>query len=893
MHTYSKPLTELFDDPNDPVNVLVNCSFERTDESGIVGWHVLKGRAEQVERAGKGHALRLRGHVRSNRFEMSARVPYEWTGEARGHVVGLVHLIEHDRYLRCETFAHESDDWKPFCWRFLPPPNAERAECELKADDALVDDLYLDGLGAQDYDILDAQAGYHPCGQKRVIVRSRRPVEGNIRWELFDTLRGRTFAGGTLEPTGRDLWSRWTWVADFTACEREGYYLLRVHMPDRIVESAPLRIWNGVYHHLAYTVAKYSYLQRCGTEVPGYHKACHTNDALWRSVAQDEHYGEIKEYRDVTGGWHDAGDYNKWFHYFGYVLETLALMHKRLDLARATYGGTLPDVLSEVFWGADFFLKVQNPDGSFIGPIHAWYTHEDPKTGRKWNSNWAVFWEKPHEDSGRGEVMNPRSRYYDYHSHNDPGIILDFATAFATAARCARGVDDPRRWTYANAALKSAAYLEKTAPGILSHPYWVTLWYDLYRATDRKEYRARAEELVPKILAQQAEDGSFGRPSGLKHPFHPITVLMELLLDEPEHPRRAEIIWAVERKLAWMEPYTVGPPYELVLQCAPNVPPGVLTSRSMGRNAWVGNVAYVYALAGRLTGRREWLHKAEAQIAWILGRNPHGVCQMAEAGRVHPGRYHGWPNWNENDLHGSLTGGIINGILVIDDTYTDTNRHSWSTMPPKFPVLSVRREDVPYSDHRLVNARFDTNEYWSLHHAGFQQAMSALAAAYEELRVPERPKLCYLYSNAQGYDDVRTCDELFERCRYDVDRVACDSRYPNFDPRAYRAVVVGRSWAGGEYVDAESLGITVRHSFLLGVPWIILPPGNTACLEWLDAVSSGQVPYGEIGTPEGGWVADEYGKTRQVYRSVVHLVANEAALERLLRSYRETSRNPE
>ena len=886
MHTYDRPLSKLFDDPDDPVNVLVNCSFELTDEDGsLIGWRVLDGTAQQAPRE-DGKAMRLSGRVISNRFEMNARVPYELTGEARGRLVGLVHIIEHDRYLRCERFVHQSDDWEPFSWDFHPPPNAERAELELLAEDALVDNLYLDGLGAEEYGILDCQAGYHPRGTKRVIIRSRKPVPGDIRWELLDTLRGRTHAQGILEPTGRSLWGRWTWVADFTECEREGYYLLRVHMPDRVVESAPIRIWNGVYRHLTYLVAKYSYLQRCGVEIPGYHKPCHTNDALCRITDQNEDYGEIEEYRDVIGGWHDAGDYNKWFHYYGYVLEALTLVHKRLDLNRVSYGDPLPDVLSEIFWGADFFLKVQNPDGSFIGPIHGWFTHRDPETGRRWNSNWAIFWEMPHEDSGGGEVMHPRSRNFDYHSHDSPLIVLDFATALATAARCVREVDHRRTWTYVNASLRSVNYLEKLAPEISSHPYWVTLWYDLYRATGRAEYKSRVDELIPGILAEQAEDGSFGNPSGLKHPFHPVTVLLELVIDEPDHPLRDDIIRAAERKLDWMDTHIMGEPYDLMLQCTED-DPGDVTSRSFGRNAWIANAAYVYALAGRITGRREWLRRAEAQIAWILGRNPHGVCQVVDAGRVHPGRYHGWPNWNENDLHGSLTGGIINGITIVDDHYTRDDAPSWTTMPPLFPILSVRREDIPYSDHLLVNARHDSNEYWSLHHAAFHQAMSALAAAYRELDVPERPKACYLYSNADGYGDARACDELFERCEWDVDRVASDSRYPHFDPRAYGAVVVGRSWRGGDYVDAESLGITVRHSFQLGVTWILLPPDDPASIEWLDRVSSGLVPYGEIDQPEGGWEPSDYGKTRKIHGSTVHLVEDEDGLRQLLIKLKE------
>jgi hypothetical protein len=333
-----------------------------------------------------------------------------------------------------------------------------------------------------------------------------------------------------------------------------------------------------------------------------------------------------------------------------------------------------------------------------------------------------------------------------------------------------------------------------------------------------------------------------------------------------------------------MEPYTTGEPYDHVLQCADGTPPGQVTSRTFGRNAWIGNVAYVYALAGRITGRMEWLRKAESQIAWLLGRNPHGICQIVDAGRVHPGRYHGWPNWNENDMHGSLTGGIINGIHVVDDLYTEDNSPSWSTMPPLFPILSVRREDVPFSDHLLVNARHDSNEYWSLHHAAFHQAMSALAAAYRELDVSERPKACYLYSNEKNYEDAVTYAELFDRHGWDVDRLASDARYPHFDPRGYNAIVVSGSWKGGDFLDAVSLGITVRHSFLLGVPWIIMPPDDPACLDWLESISSGLVPHGKTGETEGDWTPSEHGKTRTMHNSTIHLVENEAGLEGLLRT---------
>ena len=49
------------------------------------------------------------------------------------------------------------------------------------------------------------------------------------------------------------------------------------------------------------------FVQRCGFDVPGWHKACHLDDA---KLPDGTHL-------DVTGGWHSAGDYNKPMWQFG------------------------------------------------------------------------------------------------------------------------------------------------------------------------------------------------------------------------------------------------------------------------------------------------------------------------------------------------------------------------------------------------------------------------------------------------------------------------------------------------------------------------------------------------------------------------------------------------
>ena len=89
---------------------------------------------------------------------------------------------------------------------------------------------------------------------------------------------------------------------------------------------------------------------------------------------------------------------------------------------------------------------------------------------------------------------------------------------------------------------------------------------------------------------------------------------MELLIDDPDYPQRDEILHAVERKLNWMDRYTTGPLYDLILQAIDNCAPDELNCRTIGRNAWICNTTYVYGLAGYLMKKPKWLTKAEIQI---------------------------------------------------------------------------------------------------------------------------------------------------------------------------------------------------------------------------------------------------------------------------------------
>ncbi len=212
--------------------------------------------------------------------------------------------------------------------------------------------------------------GYLPQAEKKasiaaactnfIVVRlpSRLPV-------FSGTVTGPVLNGDTREQL---------YTADFSVCSVSGEYELDVPGVGR---SAPFRIAPDVYRESYSTAMLGMYLWRCGTAVSATyhgqtfaHEACHTNDA-WLDFVGGGH-----THRDGTGGWHDAGDYNKYTVNAGLTVGTLfrawedfgpQIRKVRLQIPES--GGKLPDFLAEVKWEMDWVLTMQADDGSVYHKI--------------------------------------------------------------------------------------------------------------------------------------------------------------------------------------------------------------------------------------------------------------------------------------------------------------------------------------------------------------------------------------------------------------------------------------------------------------------------------------------------------------------------------------------
>jgi endoglucanase len=186
---------------------------------------------------------------------------------------------------------------------------------------------------------------------------------------LRDADAGEALTGKAATPSKDGETGESLAVVDFSALAAPGVY--RLDVPG-VGKSPPFRIGADVYNEPFKTAARAMYLWRCGTAVSATHDGqtfahgpCHLGDAFLDFVGG----GHAK--KDLVGGWHDAGDYNKYVVNAGFTVGVMLrawdhfsdrVRAVRLDIPESA--NSTPDYLDEVRWELDWLLRMQADDGS-------------------------------------------------------------------------------------------------------------------------------------------------------------------------------------------------------------------------------------------------------------------------------------------------------------------------------------------------------------------------------------------------------------------------------------------------------------------------------------------------------------------------------------------------
>lgn len=181
------------------------------------------------------------------------------------------------------------------------------------------------------------------------------------------------------------------WWVDFSSFTTPGqYYIMSTGLNE---QSYNFQISDCIYQAPMTATLKALYYQRCGTDKPAQYAganwadadACHTGDAQC-SPAPDctfpVNYGTL----DLSGGWHDAGDYNKYIgsspcdgwggdsgstlHYLLTAYEWNPGLFPDSQTNIPESGNGIPDILDECKWELDWYLKMQMTDYHVLSVVH-------------------------------------------------------------------------------------------------------------------------------------------------------------------------------------------------------------------------------------------------------------------------------------------------------------------------------------------------------------------------------------------------------------------------------------------------------------------------------------------------------------------------------------------
>ncbi len=352
------------------------------------------------------------------------------------------------------------------------------------------------------------QAGYLPGSRKIAILAESAETASNLENKPMVKIRVLNESGKCIieksalcygfDKDSGDV----VWQADFSELTAEGSYWVEDSEGN---SSCSFKVDNNTYKNLNQILCKALYYQRCGMELKepfaGKFKreSCHEGTAVLledfeRFNKKGPETEEIRQF-EVSGGWHDAGDYGR---YPTAAATALSHMLYAYRLFPESFQGTLnipesgngmPDILNECLYELRWLMKMQMEDGSVFHKL----------TSMR-HANFVM----PCKDK-RQMVLFPVSTM----------AVADFAAIMALASRVYAAFDADFSQKALSAAIKSWSWLE-------SHPEFIgfqnpvgcntgdysdcndldeRLWaaVELYKCTGELCYLEKAQELFTKV----------------------------------------------------------------------------------------------------------------------------------------------------------------------------------------------------------------------------------------------------------------------------------------------------------------------------------------------------------------------------------------------------------
>ena len=258
-------------------------------------------------------------------------------------------------------------DWRKIEISAASPPNTNIAMARIISSNnkgsLYVDDMFLDGFGEQKIELLYSRAGFEANAQKDIIARTDKEFKTPGVLYVYSTKKEEPVLKKKLQYKGKCIWGKHYYSADFSELKKDGQYYFKVDFGNSSTCQSPcFKLSQNLYKELRKFALQWYYYQRCGCEVKGWHGPCHLDDAWitdWKMTKKIKHV-------NLVGGWHDAGDMNKWTEGQGATVWELARCYETTqDNDKSFLKTELPDFITEMNWGAQFVMKAYAGEGKW------------------------------------------------------------------------------------------------------------------------------------------------------------------------------------------------------------------------------------------------------------------------------------------------------------------------------------------------------------------------------------------------------------------------------------------------------------------------------------------------------------------------------------------------
>ncbi len=575
------------------------------------------------------------------------------------------------------------------------------------------------GQSGSEVKILTNQVGYEAIGPKHAVVQGK---EADRIWDcaVKNETNGKEVFSAPAKVSGHvDKWRDWNyWTFDFEPLATEGTYYVECATGTGAVRSYPFLIQTDLLERNTLSNAIYYFKEERSSGL--------MDQADRHAPFDPPKTGTL----DAHGGWWDAtGDYGKHLSHLSFstyfnpqqiplVVYNAFKSEQQLQRRGNPYSRRYQDrLLDEAMFGADYLVRVKDPEGSFYRSIGSEPVNQLPQ-GRRVAGEMKQFGIFKSKDTGPRDMVEKAANDREYEvSYRSGGGVAIAALAIASTFPFSGefGSSD-----YRKAAEDAFVYLEKNNPAmtndgkenIVDDFCALMAASELFRATHKPEYQAaadrRAGNLIARLISRGDQQNYWRADDGDRPFFHasdaglPVVSLL-YYAEIADGARRDQVIATVKKSLQHELAVTaeVNNPFGYARQYVQDKTGRRRTSFFFPHNSdaapwWQGENARLASLASAAllaaphckddpAFQKALIVYADNQLNWILGLNPFDSSMMNGVGRNNP-HYMFFDSWEFTNAPGGISNGITSGFGDENDidynlTYRETgadNDWRWS-----------------------------------------------------------------------------------------------------------------------------------------------------------------------------------------------------------------------